>query len=40
MFNMFDVATQYMTQLVKLLPGVIALWLLFDLLGGLIFGKR
>lgn len=40
MFNMFDVATQYMVQLVKLLPGVIALWLLFDLMGGLIFGKK
>lgn len=38
--NMFEVATSYMIQLVDLLPGVIAIWLLFDLLGGLFFGKR
>lgn len=37
---MFEVATTYMIQLVELLPGVIAIWLLFDLIGGLIFGKR
>lgn len=34
---MFDIAMQMMIQLVDLIPGIIAIWLLFDLIGGLIF---
>lgn len=37
---MFDIAIQFMVQLVDLIPGVIALYLIFDLLGSLLFGKR
>lgn len=37
---MFDIATQFMVQLVELIPPVIAIYVLFDLIGGLLFGKR
>lgn len=37
---MFDVAIQFMEQLITLIPGIIAIYLLFDLLGSLLFGKR
>lgn len=37
---MFEVATQLMIQLVDLLPGIIVIYILFDLLGNLVFGRR
>lgn len=37
---MFDVATQMMIQLIDLIPGVIGLYLIFDFMGSLLFGKR
>lgn len=37
---MFDIAIQFMIQLVELIPGVIGIYLIFDLMGSLLFGKR
>ena len=37
---MFDIAIQFMIQLVDLIPGVIGIYLIFDLMGSLLFGKR
>ena len=37
---MFDIATQFMIQLIDLIPGVIGIYLVFDLMGSLLFGKR
>lgn len=37
---MFDVALQFLEQLITLMPGLIALYILFDFMGALIFGKR
>lgn len=37
---MFDIATQFMIQLVDLIPGVMGIYLIFDLMGSLLFGKR
>lgn len=37
---MFDVAKQMMIQLIDLIPGVIGLYLIFDFMGSLLFGKR
>lgn len=37
---MFDIATEFMVQLVNLIPGVIGIYLIFDLMGSLLFGKR
>lgn len=37
---MFDIAIQFMVQLVDLIPGVIGIYLIFDLIGSLLFGKR
>lgn len=37
---MFDIAIQFMVQLVGLLPAVFAIFILFDLLGSLLFGKN
>ena len=36
---MFEVAIQFMVQLVELIPGVIGIYLIFDLLGSLLFGR-
>lgn len=36
---MFDCALTFLTQLVSLIPGVIAIYILFDLIGSLLFGK-
>lgn len=36
---MFDVSLQFIIQLVDLIPGVIGVYVLFDLLGSLMFGK-
>lgn len=37
--NMFDVSLHFIVQLVDLIPGVIGIYVLFDLLGSLLFGK-
>ena len=37
---MFDIATQFMVQLVGLIPAIIGIYLIFDLMGSLLFGKR
>lgn len=37
---MFEVAIQFMVQMVELIPGVFGLYILFDLLGSLLFSKR
>ena len=37
---MFDIATQFMVQLVGLIPAVMGIYLIFDLMGSLLFGKR
>ncbi len=37
---MFDISIQFMVQLVDLLPAVFAIYVLFDLIGSLLFGKR
>lgn len=37
---MFDIAIQFMVQMVELLPGVFGIFILFDLLGSLLFGKQ
>lgn len=37
---MFDVATQFMIQLIDLIPGIMGLYLIFDFMGSLLFGKR
>lgn len=36
---MFDVAVQFMVQMVALIPGVFAIYILFDLMGSLLFNK-
>lgn len=36
---MFDIAIQFMVQLVNLIPPVFAIFILFDLLGSLLFNK-
>lgn len=37
---MFEVATQFMVQLVNYIPAYIGLWLVFDFLGALFFGSK
>ncbi len=37
---MFEIAIQFMVQMVGLIPAVFGLFILFDLLGGLLFGKK
>lgn len=37
---MFDVAIQFLSQLIDLIPYLIALYLVFDFIGMLLFGKR
>lgn len=37
---MFEVALQFLSQLIDLIPLIIALWLLFDLIGALLFGTK
>lgn len=37
---MFEITIQFMVQLIDLIPGVFAIYILFDLLGSLLFGKR
>lgn len=37
---MFECAEQMLVQLIELMPGILGIYILFDLIGGLIFGKR
>lgn len=37
---MFDIATQFMVQMVGLIPAVFSIYILFDLMGSLLFNKR
>lgn len=37
---MFEVATTFLSQLIDLIPGLIGLYLVFDFIGSLLFGKR
>lgn len=37
---MFDVAVHFLYQLIDLIPGLFGVYILFDLMGGLLFGKR
>lgn len=36
---MFEVATTFMTQLIELMPGLIGIYILFDFIGSLLFGR-
>ena len=36
---MFDVAVTFINQLIGLLPGLIGLYILFDFIGMLLFGR-
>lgn len=37
---MFEIANQFMVQLIDLMPAVFGIYVLFDLIGSLLFGKR
>lgn len=37
---MFEIIETLLIQLIDLMPGLIALYVLFDLIGSLLFGKR
>lgn len=37
---MFDIATQFMVQLVEYMPAFFGIYIIFDFMGSLIFGKR
>ena len=37
---MFDVAVEFMTQMVSLIVPVFSIYILFDLIGTLLFGTR
>lgn len=37
---MFEVSCQFMEQLITLIPGILGIYLIFDFLGSLFFGKR
>lgn len=37
---MFDVAVDFMVQMVQLIPVVFAVYIIFDFVGSLLFGKR
>ena len=37
---MFEIATEFMIMLVGLIPAIIGLYVLFDLLGSLLFGQK
>jgi hypothetical protein len=36
---MFDIAIQFMVQMVFLIPPVFAIYIIFDLMGSLLFNK-
>jgi len=37
---MFEVAETFLVQFVGLFPAILGLWLLFDLTGSLLFGRK
>lgn len=37
---MFECAIQFLSQLIDLMPYIIALYVIFDFTGSLLFGKR
>lgn len=37
---MFDIAIQFMVEMVGFIPAIFGIYIIFDLLGSLIFGKR
>lgn len=37
---MFDIALQFMSQLIDLIIPMIAIYILFDFIGTLLFGRR
>lgn len=37
---MFDIALTFMSQLIEMLPAMIGIYILFDFIGTLLFGKR
>lgn len=37
---MFDVTTQFLIQLIELIPYVFGIYIIFDFTGSLLFGKR
>lgn len=37
---MFEVAQQFIIQLIDFIPGLIGLWLLFGFVGDLLFGSK
>lgn len=37
---MFDIFLEMFTQVISLFPVVLALYIIFDLIGGLLFNKR
>lgn len=37
---MFDISIQFMVQLVKMIPAIFGLYVLFDFTGALLFNKR
>lgn len=37
---MFDVTLTFLSQLIGLLPSLIALYILFDFIGTILFGRR
>ncbi len=37
---MFDVCLQFLSQLIELIEPLIAIYILFDFMGTLIFGRR
>ena len=37
---MFEIAEQFLVQLIDLMPAIFGIYVLFDLIGSLLFGKR
>lgn len=37
---MFEIAEQFLVQLIDLMPAIFGVYVLFDLTGSLLFGKR
>lgn len=37
---MFEVALTFLSQMIDLIPGLIGIYILFDFIGTLLFGRR
>lgn len=37
---MFEIIEYLLMEFINIIPSLIALWLIFDFIGGLIFGKQ